>query len=672
MRKIVPVDFAFPFGTNRYFSAWARAVFAALSLMGALTSSSYAQAPPLGTVANFAILAGAGITNTGPSVITGTAAHPGDLGTNTATIIGFPPGIVVPPGVIHAPGDGPTITAQNDLTTAFNNLAGRPATVNLTGQNLGGLVLIPGVYFFSSSAQLTGALSLNALGNSNAVFIFNIGSTLTTASASSVLLTNGAQGGNVFWRVGSSATLGTTTTFAGDILAQASITLNTAANIVCGAAWARTGAVTLDTNNITLCDLAAGGAGPGVGPTGFPLLAFLLPASTDRSQRAVANAIDAFTSGGGVLPLPFVNLFNLSPSDLLSALSQLQGEAGTGAAQAGTQAMNSFLSLVTNPFADNRGLGPPGPPPRESPLIYKAPVYKASFGLAPDPRRWSLWAAGYGGQSNATGDASAGSHNRSVTAVGYASGLDYLVTPYTVVGFALAGGGTNYGVSGFGGGHSDMFQAGLYSSTRINAAYVSAALAYGWHRVSTDRTVTVAGSDHLTADFSANNVGGRVEGGYRFALPNVQGWPGQSGFTPYAAAQVQAFHAPSYSETAIAGSSVFALSYDARTTTTIRTELGAWYDWSIPVDHNTALVLRTRAAWGHDHWSDPSVTARFLALPGSSFTEFGAPPASDLLLASAVAELWFRNGLSVSARFDGEFAAHSQKYAGTGRLRYIW
>jgi uncharacterized protein with beta-barrel porin domain len=647
-------------------------VFVALSLMGALTSSSYAQAPPLGTVANFAIMAGTGITNTGPSVITGTAAHPGDLGTSTATITGFPPGIVVAPGVIHAPGDGPTITAQNDLTTAFNNLAGRPATVNLTGQNLGGLTLIPGVYFFSSSAQLTGALRLNGLGNSNAVFIFNITSALTTASASSVLLTNGAQGGNVFWRVGSSATLGTTTTFEGNILAQASITLTTGANILCGAAWARTGAVTLDTNNITVCDVAAGAGGAGVGPTGFPLLAFLLPASANANQRAVANGIDAFTSGGGVLPLTFLNLFNLTPSDLASALSQLSGEAGTSAAQAGTQAMNSFLSLVTNPFADNRGFGPPGQPQPGYPLIYKAPITKSPLGLAPDPRRWSVWAAGYGGQSNSAGDALAGSHNRSVSAFGYASGLDYLVTPYTVVGFALAGGGTNYGVSGFGSGHSDMFQAALYSTTRIHAAYVSAALAYAWYRVSTDRTVTVAGTDHLTADFSANNVGGRVEGGYRFAIPNVLGWPGQSGFTPYAAAQVQAFRMPSYSETAVAGSSVFALSYDARTTTTIRTELGAWYDWSTPLDHYTALILRTRAAWAHDHWSAPSVTASFQALPGSSFTVFGAPPASDLLLASAVSELWFRNGFSLSALFDGEFAEHSQKYAGTGQLRYVW
>src|ERR1700686_636134 len=224
---------------------YSTAAFAALGLMILVPiSSSHAQAPALGTLANFAILANTGITNTGPTVITGTPANPGDLGTSTATIGGFPPGIVNLPGIIHTPGDAPTILAQSSLTTAYNNLVGRTTTVDLTGQDLGGKTLIPGVYNFSSFAQLTGTLTLNGLGNPSSIFIFNIGSTLTTASASTVSLINGAQGGNVFWRVGSSATLGTTTSFVGDILALTSITLNTGALITCGAAWAHNGAVT--------------------------------------------------------------------------------------------------------------------------------------------------------------------------------------------------------------------------------------------------------------------------------------------------------------------------------------------------------------------------------------------------------------------------------------------
>jgi outer membrane autotransporter protein len=334
--------------------------------------------------------------------------------------------------------------------------------------------------------------------------------------------------------------------------------------------------------------------------------------------------------------------------------------------------MNSFLSLVTNPFADNRGFAPERRPPPSPLLIYKP--YKAPVETAPDPRRWGIWAAGYGGESNAAGDALVvGSHDRSVSTFGYATGLDYRVTPDTVAGFALAGGGTRFGLSdNLGGGRSDMFQAAVYSLTRVNAAYVSAALAYGWHDISTDRYVTVAGTDHLTADFSANNVGGRIEGGYHFANPGMFDVTGRYGITPYAAGQAQAFRTPSYSENAASGSSVFALAYDARTTTTARTELGAWFDWSTRVDYGTTLALRARTAWAHDYWSAPNVTAMFEALPGSRFTVTGAAPATDSLLTSAGAELWFGNGFSLAAWFDGEFAEHSQKYAGTGRLRYTW
>jgi hypothetical protein len=172
---------------------------------------------------------------------------------------------VAPPGAIYA-NNALAIQAQIELTAAYNSLAGRPATANMTGVNLGSLTLTPGVYAFDTSAQLTGPLRLDGLGNPNAMFIFNIGSTLTTASGSSVELVNGAQGRNVFYRVGSSATLGTTTSFAGNILALTSITANTGATINCGAALARNGAVTLDTNTISICTAAT----PPTPPTPTP------------------------------------------------------------------------------------------------------------------------------------------------------------------------------------------------------------------------------------------------------------------------------------------------------------------------------------------------------------------------------------------------------------------
>jgi len=637
----------------------------------------------LGTVKNFAVLAGSTVTNTGLTVITGTAASPGDVGvTPGSAIVGFPPGVLG--ATIHI-SDAFAIQAQLDATNAYNILASRPATVNLTGRDLGGLTLIPGVYSFNSSASLTGVLTLNGLGNPNAIFIINISSALTTASASMVTLINGAQGGNVFWRIGSSATLGTASTFAGDILANTSITLNTGATISCGAAWASTGAVTLDTNRISLCDLitassgggGGGGGGGGIilGPTGIPLLVSVLRPGASANQTALARAIDAFVANGGTLPLGFLNLFNLSPSDLASALTQLQGESGTGITQSGTQAMNSFLSLVTNPFADNRGFAPANAPPPRPGAYYKAPVYKALNQSAADPRRWTIWAAGYGGQSNLNGNALVGSHDLSARAYGFATGLDYRVTPYTVVGFALGGGGTHYSLSGgLGSGRSDMFQAALYSLTRFNAAYVSAALAYGWHNVSTDRFVIVAGFDHLTAGFNANNVAGRIEGGYRFAIPSIPGVLDLTGFgiTPYGAFQMQAFHTPSYGETAVSGSSLFALNYDAHTTTVIRTELGAWIDRSFPVFDDATLSLRSRAAWAHDSWSNLNYTSTFQALPGSSWTVAGVAPARDLLLASGIAEVSFRNGISIAGKFETEQSPHTRTYVGTARIGYTW
>ncbi len=199
----------------------------------------------LGTADSFAVLAATTVTNTGPTVING------NLGVSPGTAVtGFPPGVVTG-GTIHA-GDTVAMQAQTDKHAAYTFAAGESGATDLSGQDLGGLTLTPGVYKFSSSAQLTGTLTLNAQGDPNAVFLFQIGSTLTTASASDIDLINGAQGDSVFWQVGSSATLGTTTDFAGNILALTSITLNTGATIQCGRALADNGAVTLDTNIVSI------------------------------------------------------------------------------------------------------------------------------------------------------------------------------------------------------------------------------------------------------------------------------------------------------------------------------------------------------------------------------------------------------------------------------------
>ncbi|HUY32894.1 MAG TPA: ice-binding family protein [Pirellulales bacterium] len=198
----------------------------------------------LGSANSFAVLASSTVTNTGPSVITG------NLGVSPGTALaGFSPAVVN--GTIHA-GDAVAAQAQSDLHTAYNILAGRAATTNLTGQNLGGLTLTPGVYHFNSSAQLSGTLTLDAQGNPNAEFDFQIGSTLTTATGSAVRVINSGNDANVFWQVGSSATLGTATAFEGSILAFSSITVNTGSSIADGRALALSGAVTLADNAISI------------------------------------------------------------------------------------------------------------------------------------------------------------------------------------------------------------------------------------------------------------------------------------------------------------------------------------------------------------------------------------------------------------------------------------
>ncbi|HEX7832645.1 MAG TPA: ice-binding family protein [Thermoanaerobaculia bacterium] len=224
----------------------------------------------LGTADNFGVLGGSAVTNTGPTVVTG------DLGVSPgSSVTGFPPGTVFG-GTIHT-ADAAAAQAQSDLTTAYNTAAGIACNTDLTGQDLGGMILTPGVYCFSSSAALTGTLTLNMQGDPNAFFLFKIGSSLTTASASSVVTIN--SGGatcapNVFWQVGSSATFGTASSFQGNVLALTSITLTTGAQLS-GRSLARNGAVTLDTNAVSTCS-AAVAPGPSVPALDYAGLAVLI------------------------------------------------------------------------------------------------------------------------------------------------------------------------------------------------------------------------------------------------------------------------------------------------------------------------------------------------------------------------------------------------------------
>lgn len=402
------------------------------------------------------------------------------------------------------------------------------------------------------------------------------------------------------------------------------------------------------------------------------------------NQQNVIDTLNSYFNRGGTLPPGFVTLFGLSGDALLNGLSQASGEPGASVSTSTFMAWNSFFNMIFDPFAENRGgfgggasaFAPTASAQSEEVrLAYAAVTSKGDLksGLvtkaAPVAERfasrWSVWGGGYGGSAKTDGNAQIGSHNTTSRAYGFVAGADHRLTSDTLIGFALAGGGTSFGLDqGLGGGMSDMFQASVYARQNWGAAYLMGAFGYGWQDFTLKRTVTVAGTDKLEADFDAHTLAGRAEGGWRFGTP-------LAGMTPYAALQVVSLDLPSYTERAKSGADTFALSYGGRTDTQTRSEFGARFDYAMPMQ-TALLTLRGRAAWAHDYDNDRVANAGFLALPGTAFVVNGAIPDKDSLLLSAGAELALLNGFSLAGSFEGEFSGNTESYAGKGAVRYRW
>jgi len=395
------------------------------------------------------------------------------------------------------------------------------------------------------------------------------------------------------------------------------------------------------------------------------------------NQRAPIGGINNFFNSGGMLPPGFLNLFALSGAGLANALTQISGETAVGSQQTTFDAMGQFMGLLTDPFMDRSGgFGSPSPSSgyawenvygaRSNPTDAFAMFTKAP--LQTFEQRWGVWASGFGGSQSTSGNTVVGSNNTASSIAGTAVGADYLFSPNTLAGFALAGGGTSFSVANGGTGRSDLFQMGVYVRHNEGPAYISAALAYGWQDITNNRPVTVSGLDQLRAEFNANAWSGRLEGGYRFVSPLTGG----VGITPYAAAQFVTFDLPAYAEQAIVGSNNFALSYNAKDVTDTRTELGVRTDKSWLVGDDGILTLRGRFAWAHDYDPDRSIAATFQTLPGASFIVNGAAQAADSALTTASIEMKWRSGWSAAATLEGEFFNVTSSYAGKGVVRYQW
>ncbi|WP_244521455.1 autotransporter outer membrane beta-barrel domain-containing protein [Bradyrhizobium sp. DOA9] len=423
----------------------------------------------------------------------------------------------------------------------------------------------------------------------------------------------------------------------------------------------------------------AGVAAPGgligttsVDPSGTVYLNFTLDYGAkyalDINQKNVATTLQNFFNANGSLRAEFAGL---GPN----GLTQASGESATGSQQTTFNAMNLFLGLLTDVYNSGRS-GMSGAVPyaddasanayaarRKDARDAFASIHRKAPG-ATFEQRWDVWAAGYGGSQTTDGRAALGSNDTTSSVYGTAVGLDYRVSPSTMAGFALAGGGTSFGVGGLGWGRSDLFQAGAFVRHTAGPAYVTAALAYGWQDVTTNRIVTAAGFDQLRAQFNTNAFSGRVEGGYRYAMQWV-------GITPYAALQATMFSLPSYAESAVVGSNVFALNYAAKDVTSTRSELGLRADRSFAAAGGL-MTLRGRLAWAHDYNPDRTVGAVFQALPGSAFVVNGAAQARDSALTTASAQINWMNGWSASTTFEGEFSNVTRAYAGKGLVRYAW
>ena len=599
------------------------------------------------------------------------------------------------PNAIQISGD-PTFTTPVGTTQTISGAIGDgalPGTVEVQGA---GTLVLSAVNTYTGATNVD-AGTLNVAGSIATSALTKVESGATITGTGTIGNLSVFTGGTFV--PGAAGTPGTSTTVQGNLTFQTgafyNVALNqsstTTAQVSGTAALAGTVNATFAVGNYVWKQYRILTASGGLGGSTFASLATIgLPAGTNDSlsydannvylnviasngytglnvnQQNVENALaNSFNVNGG-LPGQF---FGLSAQNF----TQISGESATAASKGATQLMNDFLGLMSD--GDVSGGGAENAAATSAFAPEKVASWPPDLALAyvralkqpPQSfdQRWSVWGSAFGGTGHVGGNATIGSNDVTSSDYGFAAGANYRATPNASYGFALAGGGTKWSLAqALGTGRSDAIQLGVYGKTHSGPLYLSAALAFANHWFNTSR---VAIADDLQASFTGRSFGGRIEAGYRYALPVTNA---VVGVTPYAAVQTAYFHTPGYSETDLTGGG-FALTYNAMNATETRSELGARFD-DLTMAGHMPLVLRGRLAWAHDWITNPAVAAVFQTIPNSNFTVNGAAPAKNAGLASGAAELHIDANWTVIAKVDGEFGSTARSYGGSGVVKYTW
>lgn len=648
-------------GTNSY--AGATAINAGIMRAGATGAFASTSA--------FTVASGATLDLNGFNQTIGSLAGAGAVTLGAATLT--------------AGGDNSSTTFSGTISGSGGLTKAGSGTLRLTGTSTytGGTIIDGGTVDVEGTLASTSAVTVNAGGTLTGAGIVDPPLTITINAGGTLAPGNGSPGssmtidGNLAMQSGATYRVQLDPSTASFATVSGTASLGGA---TVNAVFANGGYISKTYTILTAGGGISGTFAPGVVSTNLPfgfttslsydandaylnlVLSFAIPSGLNGNQQAVANALTDFFNRNGGIPAVYGAL---TPA----GLTQASGETGTAAQQATFDAMGRFVGLLTDPTA--RGIGHNGGvsgfaderTTRTTDAFARLPVAPASS----FEQRWNVWAAGLGGAQSTTGNSAAGSNDATSRTYAVAAGADHWLSPQTVTGFALAGGGTSFGVNGQGSGRSDLFQAGVHLRHTEGAAFIAAALAYGWQDITTDRTVTISGADRLRASFKANAWAGRIEGGYRFVLPVSGGF----GLTPYAAAQAVLFDQPAYAEQVVSVASTFALNYAAKRVADSRTELGLRSDKSWALSDGV-LALRGRLAWAHDFNPARSAVTGFTVLPGASFTVSGAALARDSALTTTSVEMTWASGWSAAATFDGELSTVTRAYAGKGVVRFAW